>query len=727
MTFKFPFEQIGEQKTVNNVDFTLGPLGDLNLIQCNGQEIELPSVTGYSQIYMMAFNVDNDIAGIEADFTVNYASGSPLSQTLNISSSLYPYFDPEEYKVLEMSYVIDADGSSRQEFRKIFAYIIDIDSSRELLTLELPDNARIYVAAITLTEDSPRSESPLDRAVTSFPFEDIVYTSTYGKLLYWAKQIVDEEEGPYVRLTEEQSDQYGLVAYSGVLPDEVEVSFEVMHLNTGEDGSPADATFFYCYANERPRTENGETAEGAPFTEDWIEGYVFGFAEFGGIIKFNYGGDTLAFVELPFNASEWYSIRIIFNKVNGGFSIYVNGGLAVQGADPAVESRVFDAGHRKFGFGARCGGLTAQHRIRNIAIQEVVEFGPLQAYGLSPYYQTPPLGVYDITETNEDGDTYTDRSMVPPFVRFLHPGMACIPQEETTVVYILSKVERQVEEGINTELEFHSYDMLNEVYQQITLTSGSEDPLPVIDEVYSMVYYDGFFIVCAVESASFNFYTLSTDGVLTLWRTNIGRALTGMEIQGDDLFAVCYESAAAKVFLYDPIIGENVKDEEDNDVSWVIASMSFGEDYTFDASSISGLAVTTDDPPKMVTTMRANYNGDEEGVYKCVVLELSDVDFSITSVQPTPHELSQLSLVAPDFILGLTNNAERDVSTFYPETIYIVASDEGATGDFLVPGTNQVLRLSYRESDFGEAKLSWNSDDGYVYYLAHRTYNYSGD
>ncbi len=156
-------------------------------------------------------------------------------------------------------------------------------------------------------------------------------------------------------LTHATPDNYGVVTYSlAEFQTSLTVNFDYYFSNPSS-GNGADAVFFYF----------NSSADAIKEDDTLLEGYTVGFSEYHQMVTIRYGMDFFQVAFLPIVPNTPYHVAITFNE--GDFGVYINGGGALFATDPDYNTRV-QAGHTKFGLGARCGADWAQHTVNNLSV-----------------------------------------------------------------------------------------------------------------------------------------------------------------------------------------------------------------------------------------------------------------------------------------------------------------------------------------------------------------------
>ena len=159
----------------------------------------------------------------------------------------------------------------------------------------------------------------------------------------------DTQETGYIKLTTNQQDKNGQVEYTNLsLGENWSVSGEFW---TG-GGNGADAFYIYAFATATPQSEDSNQGQ-----------YSINYDEYHDQIQLKYAGNTLkAVTQSSIDNSTWHQFKVICTK--GKFQIYLDNVLKLEYDDSANYSN--RATNNLFGFGARTGGSTNEHSVKNM-------------------------------------------------------------------------------------------------------------------------------------------------------------------------------------------------------------------------------------------------------------------------------------------------------------------------------------------------------------------------
>ena len=180
-----------------------------------------------------------------------------------------------------------------------------------------------------------------------------------------------QKEG-YVELTPNEGGKSGQIEYTGLsLGDHWTITGEFW----SGGGSGADAFYIYLWARSTPTSEDDDQGQ-----------YCIAFDEYQDQIQFKFAGDLLAAVDQPdLDNGQWHHFAVVCDE--GVFKVYLDHRLRLEYDDSANYPDRTSNSNALFGFGARTGGLTNFHRVRNI---ELTTGQPIDtdSYGKAKYAWT---------------------------------------------------------------------------------------------------------------------------------------------------------------------------------------------------------------------------------------------------------------------------------------------------------------------------------------------------
>ena len=145
--YSYSASNLGTSLNWNNLTFDFGPLGANNVVEATGQTVELPA-TQYSQLDLLATGVLGNQIG--QAFTVNFTDGTSTTLTQSISD----WFTPQNYQgesvALTMPYRDTAQGAEDHRNFDLFGYVINLDSSKTVSSITLPDDPNLEILAVSM-------------------------------------------------------------------------------------------------------------------------------------------------------------------------------------------------------------------------------------------------------------------------------------------------------------------------------------------------------------------------------------------------------------------------------------------------------------------------------------------------------------------------------------------------------------------------------------------------
>jgi hypothetical protein len=174
--YAYSGSNVGPSLGWNNASFNIGPLGSANVIHAAGQSITLPSGQD-SQLDFLATGVEGNQPN--QTFVVNYSDGTSASLTQNISD----WFTPQNYAgesiAAATNYRNTASGSMDSRTFNVYGYSINLDSTKTVSSIVLPNNGNVEVLAVTLLApvDAPTG---LTATAVSASEIDLSFTDSAG-------------------------------------------------------------------------------------------------------------------------------------------------------------------------------------------------------------------------------------------------------------------------------------------------------------------------------------------------------------------------------------------------------------------------------------------------------------------------------------------------------------------------------------------------------------------
>ncbi len=129
----------------------------------------------------------------------------------------------------------------------------------------------------------------------------------------------------------------------------------------------ADATWFFCYCDNYPLTEEGINI---------TKGYIIGLSEFRDRVELRWGNMGASTVLAQSSAittidnNAWHTVDVLINQT-GQVQVAFDGSVVINFQDTARDKT-----GTFFGFGARCGGSYNNHWIGNFVVKKAIEIDP---------------------------------------------------------------------------------------------------------------------------------------------------------------------------------------------------------------------------------------------------------------------------------------------------------------------------------------------------------------
>ena len=158
----------------------------------------------------------------------------------------------------------------------------------------------------------------------------------------------------YVELTPNEQSKIGVMEHTDVPGDRWSVTGEFWSGGgTGDTDGGGDVFYIYLWAEGTP----------VPWTDEDKAHYSINYNEWDEEIQLKYQGVMLDSVSQPgIDNSQWRRFSVLFDQ--GHFRIYLDHRLRLEYTDAAYLTRM---SNERFGLGARTGGATNYHRVRNVA------------------------------------------------------------------------------------------------------------------------------------------------------------------------------------------------------------------------------------------------------------------------------------------------------------------------------------------------------------------------
>jgi alpha-mannosidase len=147
--FAYSQEALGAMPLWNGVLFNLGAANKPDAVA--GRTVKLPE-GNFASLHLLAAGVEG---GQESQvFTITYADGTSSSLTQSVSD----WYEPADYKgeseAIVSPYRVEADGYKDNRTFYLYGYSFDLDATKPVRSITLPDNEHVLVLAMTLVPSS---------------------------------------------------------------------------------------------------------------------------------------------------------------------------------------------------------------------------------------------------------------------------------------------------------------------------------------------------------------------------------------------------------------------------------------------------------------------------------------------------------------------------------------------------------------------------------------------
>ena len=170
---------LGSSVTWDGATFTFGATGGDNVVQAAGQDIDFP-FGQFSELKVLATAVG--ASQTDQTFIVNYSDGSWDAFTRSISEWIDPQSYSGEAVAAGMTYANQADGTATGTGTyDVYGYEFDLDPSKTVVGVTLPDNSDIMVVAVTGVAPT---DTPTDLTATpaAAGVIDLAWTAPSGSI-----------------------------------------------------------------------------------------------------------------------------------------------------------------------------------------------------------------------------------------------------------------------------------------------------------------------------------------------------------------------------------------------------------------------------------------------------------------------------------------------------------------------------------------------------------------
>ena len=143
--FALPEQPLGAGQEWEGVVFHLGPANAPDVV--TGKTVALPPGQ-FVALKMLATGVEGSQKS--QNFTVAYTDGTSSTFTQSLSDWYAPGSFPGESAAVTVPYRVTGDGETDNGIFHIFGYSFDLDSSKTVRSITLPNNRNVVVLAMTL-------------------------------------------------------------------------------------------------------------------------------------------------------------------------------------------------------------------------------------------------------------------------------------------------------------------------------------------------------------------------------------------------------------------------------------------------------------------------------------------------------------------------------------------------------------------------------------------------
>jgi alpha-mannosidase len=143
--FAYSSQLLGTAPTWNGVTFKLGPANQANAV--TGSAVTLPAGR-YTSLNMLGTAVEGSQQA--QPFTLTYDDGSQSTFKQNLSDWYSPSDFAGEFDAVSMPYRLMGNGRKDERAFHLYAYSLDLDSSKNVRSVQLPENENALIFAISL-------------------------------------------------------------------------------------------------------------------------------------------------------------------------------------------------------------------------------------------------------------------------------------------------------------------------------------------------------------------------------------------------------------------------------------------------------------------------------------------------------------------------------------------------------------------------------------------------
>jgi alpha-mannosidase len=176
--FTYPAELLQDELLADGITFAIGPRGDgeLNAVQCQGQEINLPSVANGKKLYLLAASQNKD--GSPTNFTVNGISTPVRVEYFgDFVGQWETNFSSRKYKKENTAFTathrhnLEQKKNDSYSYLYMFKYLIPVDSNAQKLIL--PNDPDVIVFAVSLSNNENDDAKPASEVAALPEYTDL--------------------------------------------------------------------------------------------------------------------------------------------------------------------------------------------------------------------------------------------------------------------------------------------------------------------------------------------------------------------------------------------------------------------------------------------------------------------------------------------------------------------------------------------------------------------------
>jgi hypothetical protein len=150
--FAYSASLLGGAQSWNGVQFNLGPANATNVISCAGQTIPLPP-GNYSSLRMLGTGLHGNQPS--QSVMVTYADGTNAVFPQSFSDWAAPQNNSGESKAVILGHRNTSNGTKDNRTFYLYGYSFNLDSSKTVQSVHLPNNANVIVTSLSLVPNWP--------------------------------------------------------------------------------------------------------------------------------------------------------------------------------------------------------------------------------------------------------------------------------------------------------------------------------------------------------------------------------------------------------------------------------------------------------------------------------------------------------------------------------------------------------------------------------------------